>query len=126
MSGQAGARRVAGAGAGPCLGRETLRVPTIGFYVAQTSTCPGAGSWPGAPYGGDLPLVAVVSSWHRASLPRDVAPGTEGTLGAELCRMGPCEPSLCPLPVQPGSATTRHIGDGYKMGTRWVRVSGCS
>lgn len=81
------------------------------------STCPSVGSRPGAPYGGDLPLAAAVPSRHGASLAGDAAPGTERSPGAEPCRMGPCEPCLCPSPVQPGNATTEHRGDGYKMGT---------
>lgn len=52
------------------------------------STCPGAGSWPGAPYGGDLPLATAVSSRHRASLARDAATSPERSLGTEPCRMG--------------------------------------
>lgn len=53
------------------------------------STCPGAGSWPGAPYGGDLPLATAASSRHRASLAGDVATGPERSPGTELCRMRP-------------------------------------
>lgn len=79
------------------------------------STCPSVGSRPGAPYGGDLPLAAAVPSRHGASLAGDAAPGTERSPGAEPCRMGPCEPCLCPSPVRPGNATTERSGDdGYE------------
>jgi len=109
------ARRAAGAGAGPFPGEGSPTGADSGVLCGpDKSTCPGAGSRPGAPYGGDLPLAAAVPSGHGASLAGDVAPSVERGLGAEPCGMGPCEPCICTSPVQPGNATARHRSDRYE------------
>lgn len=98
----------AGAGAGPCPGREALRAPTIGFCVVSTrAPAPALGAGQGHHMEGTCPSLCLgvrpvwmgCSPWHG-----------EETLSH--AGWGHASPS----PLQPGNVTTRYRDDGHKVG----------